>query len=217
MTQITPVTDYLKRCADNHPADSALLGSLAAVYLGAESRLHAHILRKALISAVARAMSPGCEVQSACVLVARSGIEGSKFWHCLAGHWYGRIAHSIGKDPLCTKGELLQVNQSWIVEWEAVGLMVTGKQDLLPAQGLIVAPVSTFRPPFESRARQFSRPSIIVGTANLGDFDELPSSSPRLRVIPVTQDIPLARLKAERDRIWAAAYHAYIDGEGWTT
>ncbi len=217
MTQITPVPDYLRQCAETHPPDPALLDSLAKDYLGADGEFNSLVLRRSLISAVARAMNPGCEIQSACVLVGLPGIGKKSFWECLGKHWYDRIKSPADKNPLWTKDELLQVHSSWIVNWDAVGMMSTGNQDLLSATGLIVAPVGTFRPPFESRARQLPRPSIIVGTADLSDQQPRAISSPRLRVIPVCQEIPIDRLEKERDRIWAAATHAYLDGEGWTT
>jgi predicted P-loop ATPase len=64
--------------------------------------------------------------------------------------------------------------------------------------------------------KEFPRPSIIVGTTNFDEFLADPTGSRRFWVVPVRVPfIPLDELAAERDRIWAAAVHAFHAGESW--
>ncbi len=204
-----PVADYLRQCAESHLPDSALLDSLADAYFGRNNQLHTAIIRKTLISAVARAINPGCNVEAACVLVGRPGIGKTRFWQSLAGGWYAYIAAPAKKD------DVLRIQQSWIAEWDGVRRLL-GKNEYDLGTAFITTSEDRFRPPYETVQKRYPRPSIIVGTHTLECFDEFPSGSRHIWVIPVAQEIPIAQLVGERDRIWAAAYHAYLDGETWT-
>lgn len=80
-----PVAEYLENVAKAYEADSALLDSLAQKYLGSDSELHSVYLRKTLIAAVARALRPGCKVDTVCILSGLQGVGKSTFWKILAG------------------------------------------------------------------------------------------------------------------------------------
>jgi predicted P-loop ATPase len=210
MTQLSTVPGYLRQCAETHPADSVLLDSLADAYFGRSNPLHTAIIRKTLIAAVARAMNPGCNVEAACVLVGRAGIGKTRFWQVLGGGKYAHIGSPVQKD------DVLRIQQSWIVEWEGIQQLLSKNESDSPGTAFITTSVDRFRPPYGTVQKRYPRPSIIVGTHSLGGFDEFPSGSRHLWVIPVAQEIPISRLVRDRDRIWAAAYHAYLDGETWT-
>jgi predicted P-loop ATPase len=64
--------------------------------------------------------------------------------------------------------------------------------------------------------KAFPRPSILVGTTNFDEFLADPTGNRRFWVVPVKTDfIALDLLAEERDRIWAAATHAFMQGETW--
>lgn len=206
-----PVAEYLHQCAALYDPDSELLDSLAKTYLGADSPLHATFIRKTLISAVARALSPGCKVDSVCILSGAQGVGKSSFWRVLAGDWFD---DSIGS--VSDKDERLKLHQSWFVEWAELEA-VFKRKDVSAVKAFITTQYDQIRPPYGRVVKEFPRPSVIVGTTNFDEFLADPTGNRRFWVVPIkTPFIPLDELASDRDRIWAAATHAFLSGETWT-
>ncbi len=205
-----PVAEYLHQCAKTYEPDSDLLNSIAETYLGADSELHRVFIRKTLIAAVARALSPGCKVDSVCILSGPQGAGKSSFWRVLAGDWFDDSVGSVSD-----KDERLKLHQSWFVEWAELEA-VFKRKDISAVKAFITSQVDQIRPPYGRTVKEFPRPSIIVGTTNFDEFLADPTGNRRFWVVPITKDfIPLGQLVEERDRIWAAATHAFMQGEQW--
>lgn len=203
-----PIAEYLHQCAAIYDPDSDLLDSVAQTYLGTDSPLHAAFIRKTLISAVARALSPGCKVDSVCILSGSQGVGKSSFWRVLAGEWFD---DSIGS--VSDKDERLKLHQAWFVEWAELEA-VFKRKDISAVKAFITTQYDQIRPPYGRTVKEFPRPSIIVGTTNFDEFLADPTGNRRFWVVPVQSNfIPLDVLASERDRIWAAATHAFLKGE----
>lgn len=212
MQAFSPVTEYLNACAERYPADEELLNSLAETYLGTDSELHCVFLRKTLISAVARAFIPGCKVDTVCILQGIQGCGKSTFWKILAGEdWFDDTVSSASD-----KDERLKLHQSWFIEWAELEAIFKRK-DISAVKAFITTQTDQVRPPYGRDILEMQRPSIIVGSTNESDFLADPTGNRRYWVIPVQHaEIPLAQLAEERDRLWAAAVHAFKSGETWT-
>lgn len=207
----SPIAEYLKNCAEDYEPDPDLLDQLAETYLGATSRLHRSYLRKTLISAVARALTPGCKVDTVLILSGLQGVGKSSFWKILAGDFFD---DSLG--AVSDKDERLKLHQSWMVEWAELEA-VFKRKDISAVKAFITTQVDQIRPPYGRTVQEFSRPSIIVGTTNFDEFLADPTGNRRFWVLPIRAPmIPLELLGQERDRIWAAATHAFLAGEQWT-
>lgn len=207
-----PVGEYLHQCAKTYDADDELLNSIAKTYLGTDSELHATFIRKTLIAAVARALSPGCKVDSVCILSGAQGVGKSSFWRVLAGEdWFDDSVGSVSD-----KDERLKLHQAWFVEWAELEA-VFKRKDVSAVKAFITTQTDQIRPPYGRAVKSFPRPSIIVGTTNFDEFLADPTGNRRFWVVPIRHDwIPLDQLAEERDRIWAAATHAFMKGEHWT-
>jgi predicted P-loop ATPase len=207
-----PVAEYLNQCASLYSPDDDLLNSIAQTYLGADSPLHAAFIRKTLISAVARALSPGCKVDTVCILSGGQGVGKSSFWRVLAGDdWFD---DSIGS--VSDKDERLKLHQAWLVEWAELEA-VFKRKDISAVKAFITTQYDQIRPPYGRTVKEFPRPSIIVGTTNFDEFLADPTGNRRFWVVPTkAAAVPLEELASERDRIWAAAVHAFLQGETWT-
>lgn len=205
-----PVAEYLHQCASTYEADDELLNSIAQTYLGADSELHATFIRKTLIAAVARALSPGCKVDTVCILSGKQEMGKSFFWRVLAGEWFD---DSLGSAS--DKDERLKLHQSWFVEWAELEA-VFKRKDISAVKAFITTQTDQIRPPYGRAVKSFPRPSIFVGTTNFDEFLADPTGNRRFWVIPVRSEfIPLDQLAEDRDRIWAAATHAFMKGEPW--
>jgi len=208
----TPVGEYLQDVANNYPANSDYLDSLAAEYLGATDELHGVFLRKTLISAVARAISPGCKVDTVAIMQGPQGCGKSSFWKILAGEqWFDDTVSSAGD-----KDERLKLHQSWLIEWAELE-SVFRRKDIATVKAFLTTQRDQVRPPYGRDILDLPRPSIIVGTTNENEFLADATGNRRYWVLPVSVPmINLQRLELDRDRIWAAAVHAYRSGETWT-
>jgi predicted P-loop ATPase len=114
------------------------------------------------------------------------------------------------------KDERLKLHQAWIVEWAELE-SVFKRKDVSAVKAFITTQADSIRPPYARAVKEFPRPSIIVGTTNFDEFLADPTGNRRFWVVPVEADtIPLEELAQERDRIWAAATHAFLTGEQWT-
>ncbi len=207
----SPVQEYLKQVATLYPADDDLLNGMAKTYLGSEEELHRVYLRKTLISAVARAMLPGCKVDTVCILAGGQGVGKSTFWKILASEdWFD---DSVGSTS--DKDERLKIHQAWFIEWAELE-SVFKRKDISAVKAFITTQTDTVRPPYGRSFVEMQRPSIIVGSTNESEFLADATGNRRYWVIPIQcAAIPLEQLAENRDRIWAAAFHAFKSGEQW--
>lgn len=208
--QFSPVAEYLNQCAKLYPADSDLLDSLASSMLGTSDPLHQSYIRKTLISAVARAFWPGCKVDTVCILAGAQGVGKSSFWKILASEdWFDDTVGSASD-----KDERLKLHQSWFIEWAELEA-VFKRKDISTVKAFITTQADQVRPPYGRAVMEFRRPSIIVGSTNETEFLADATGNRRYWVVPVLQNVPLQQLAIDRDRIWAAAVHAFRQGERW--
>ena len=183
----SPVAEYLKNLAKAYEADSDLLDSLALKYLGSDSELHRGYIRKTLISAVARALQPGCKVDTVCILSGLQGVGKSTFWKILAGE--ENFDDSVGS--VSDKDERLKLHKSWFVEWAELEA-VFRRKDVSAVKAFITTQVDQLRPPYGRTVMEFARPSILVGTTNFDNFLADSTGNRRFWVVPIAIDaIPL--------------------------
>lgn len=206
-----PIQQYLDAVAQQYPADSDLLDSLSGTYLGTSEPLHQAYLRKALLSAVARAYQPGCKVDNVLILQGAQGTGKSSFFRVLATSpdWFDDSLGSVSD-----KDERMKLHQAWFVEWAELEAIFR-RRDIASVKAFITCQRDFIRLPYRRSVEAFDRPSIIVGSTNQEEFLGDTTGNRRFWVCPVRQSIPLEQLRAERDRIWAAAVHAYRSGESW--
>jgi len=75
--QYSPVAEYLLSLPK--PADTSILDSIAPRYLGVSEPIYSSMVRKTLIAAAARALEPGCKVDTALILQSPQGWQKSQF------------------------------------------------------------------------------------------------------------------------------------------
>ncbi|NKB18737.1 MAG: hypothetical protein HC770_13175 [Pseudanabaena sp. CRU_2_10] len=110
-----PVVDYLERVARQHGNSTEILDDLASRYLGTNHPLHKTYLRKTLISAVARAFTPGCKVDTSLILQGKQGVGKSSFFKVLASEpWFD---DSLGN--VSDKDERLKLHKVWFANGQS--------------------------------------------------------------------------------------------------
>jgi predicted P-loop ATPase len=206
--EYSPIEEYLLSLPQ--PQDTAMLDNLAERYFGTGLQIYQSFVRRALISAVARALSPGCKVDTALILQGDQGFQKSAFFKVLAGGTY--FDDSLG--AVSDKDERLKLHRAWFIEWAELET-VFSRKDVSATKAFLSSSVDALRPPYHRDIEDFPRASIICGSTNKNEFLSDETGNRRFWVVPVHKKIDVALLAQERDAIWAAAVAAYKSGEQW--
>lgn len=170
-----------------------------------EAALAALLVRRWFICLVARALVPGCKVDTALILEGAQGIGKSTFFRVIAGEWFSDTEMALDKDAM------MQLRAAWIYEWAELE-NVMSRQSVSRVKAFLTSTEDKYRPPFGRTPVTVKRSGVIVGTTNNQDFLHDPSGSRRFWVVPVGP-IDTALLRAQRDQLLAEAVAAHVAGE----
>ena len=214
----SPVRDYLESVRGKGRDD--VVGDLLRDCLGLESPtpMQGAMLGRFLISAVARALDPGCKVDTALILVGEQGAKKSTFFAGLFGDWFGDSPIPIGN-----KDAPITMSRVW--GYEAAELEdLTKKRSVESVKQFMGSSRDLYRPPFARTAILAPRHTVLCGSVNpiggkggSAGFLSDPSGSRRFWIISVPPDwlVPLPLVASLRDRAWAWALAEYEAGERW--
>jgi len=187
------------------------LDTLLTDYLGANDNTYTRaVMRKSLVAAVARAMTPGCKYDYMPILAGPQGIGKSTFLRILGQSWYSDSLQTFeGKEAsemiqgiwINEIGELSGFNRS---ETNAVKQFLSKTEDI-------------YREPFGKRTMAYPRRCVFFGTTNDSEF--LKDRTGNRRFWPVDVGVNASvksvwnTLPEEVDQIWAEAFLYWQLGE----
>lgn len=185
----------------------ARLDHLFVDYLGTpDTAYHRDAARWTLVAAVARVFEPGHKFDTVPVLEGAQGRGKSTFCRVLAilDCWFSELQGDFSD----TKGMVENMQGSLILELpELQGL---SKAEVTDVKAFISRQRDKARLAYETRAREFPRQSIIIGTTNEDTYLRDLTGGRRFWPIRVEVDqIDTERLKANVLQIWAEALHVY--------
>lgn len=185
------------------------LADLVAAVGADHTALNASMLRKFMISAAARALRPGCKVDTTLILVGAQGAGKSRFFRALAGPWFSDTPMTIGD-----KDSLLVLHSAWIHEWSELESVQRAARNAT-VKAFLSSSEDLIRAPYDRATRRYLRSCVIVGTTNDEAFLTDPTGGRRYWVVPVKRRIDVAWVEAQRDRLWSEAVAAFDAGEPW--
>jgi hypothetical protein len=194
------------------PAEPSLLDDAAERYLHtdpAEQPLANVLLRKWLLSAVARAFRPGCQADAVLVLQGAQGLFKSTFFQVLAGD--GRY---LSLEDVGTKDVYVALGGRWICEIEEFDKL-KGKRDAATVKAFVTQRIDVFRPPYGRVSVSRPRSYVIGATCNPQEFLYDPTGARRYWPVVVREHIDISALCRDRDALLAAACAALHAGEEW--
>jgi predicted P-loop ATPase len=207
--QYCPIVEYLEKAEAAYPEPNINFTHLTSLLLGTSNPLHVAYLKRHLIGSVARAMKPGCKMDTALILQGNQGIGKSSLFRALYGDEFFDDTMAEASD----KDELMKLHQHWAVEWAEFETQLSRKGYSRLKQ-FMSTKVDNYRAPYARTSKSFLRRSILVGSTNELEFLNDPSGDRRYWIIPVST-IDVASAERLRDQIWAAAVQAYRSGEQW--
>lgn len=184
---------------------------LSALYqaMGIYQPLHRLYVRKWLISAVARAIEPGCKADVALVLQGEQGIRKTSFFNALFGEFFQTLGeHKSDVD------QLLSMARSWCVEYGEIENAFSRKA-VAAIKSFMSTNSDTYRRPYASEPDEYPRHFVICGTTNQGEFLSDSTGNRRFWVVPASEDIDTEAITQMRDDVWSAAMALFLAEEEW--
>ena len=203
-----PVRDYLAGITT--ALEPEQWESIAQTVFGLDDPIASLHLRRQLIGLIARAMKPGCKLDTALVIHSpQQGIGKSTMWSILGGPWF---SDSLG-DLRNLKDDVLQLHSAWIHEWGEIDAVV-GKRESETLKKFLSASKDDVRKPYGRGVETLVRSCGIVGTTNRSDFIKDPTGNRRFPVISVDR-VDTDWVQQHRDEIWGSALAAFKAGTPW--
>jgi predicted P-loop ATPase len=181
-------------------------------YAGAENEEYTRTVgRKFLISAVARAMQPGCKCDTMPVFEGPQGLKKSSLVRVLCGaeHFSDQIGDISNKD---SQGA---IQGKWIVEVPEMDKFTKKESDTV--KDFLSRQEDWYRPPFGRNFIKRPRRCVFVGTINpMVGSGYLKDTTGARRFWPVAcTQIDLAGVSRDREQLWGEAYHMWASGQAW--
>lgn len=167
------------------------------------------VFSKWMISAVARAMRPGCKVDQVLVLQGKQGGFKSTFLRALVGDEY-----FTDQLPPMTNGRDFEeaLLGMWVAELSELDhLSQTG---VTTVKAVVVRQIGRCRLPYAKRTVALPRTVVFAGTTNEDEFLRDATGDRRFWPVHVERCDHLQAV-VDRDQLWAEAYHRFASGECW--
>lgn len=178
-------------------------------YMKAEDSLYTRTVGKCwLISAIARIMQPGCQVDHTMILEGAQGVGKSQGVKALfTEQWYMPNLPSLDN-----KDSMQSLLGHWVVE--IAELVAFKGREFNRIKDFLTRGTDKFRVPYGRSFADFPRQCVFVGTTN--DFTYLNDPTGARRFWPVhVRRVNVKKLREDRNQLWAEAYRLYKDGNPW--
>lgn len=176
-------------------------------YLGcADSPLLNKYSRKWLIGLVARALTPGCKMDTVLVLKGPQGFGKSTAMRLLTEPWFSDSKVIIGD-----KDSMLQASRFWCHEFAELASFK--RSDLETIKAFFTSPEDAFRPSYGRVIVVKPRRCVFVATTNEEEFLQDETGARRFWVVEVTRPLDFDAIRRDRGQLFAEAIVAYRKGE----
>ena len=203
---VNAVRDMLERLVwDSTPR---LTTWLSHAFGAPTTRYYLRAGRNWLISMVARAYQPGCQVDTMTVLEGPQGNAKSSAFRILAAPWFAELIADFE-----SKDATQQLRGLWLAEFGELHKLNKGSVEL--AKQYITNRDDRYRPTYGRIEVSHPRQCVLVGTTNRNDWARDETGNRRFIPVECRTDIDLKWLAANRDQLFAEAVVAYRHGRFW--
>lgn len=207
-----PVQEYLKSLVwDGAPRVDTWLEHFCGVTPSSpeHQQLVRAVARKWLISCVARAMQPGCKVDTMLILEGKQGIGKSSILRALAGEdFFCDSLLDFGNKDACQT-----IQGVWIYELPELDAILRAESGSTKA--FLTRTFDKFRAPYARAPMVAPRSVVFCGTVNHGGYLKDQSGNRRFWVVACEENLNIEGLREQRDQLWAEARQLFEAGEPW--
>lgn len=201
------IRDFLDRLVwDGEPR----LDHLADRYFGADpTEYNRTVMRKFILSAVARAYEPGCKADNCVVLEGGQGVFKSTSLKIMF-----LAANLVNDTPLDlkTKDAYIGLQGRWCIEFAELDSLT--KVDYNRIKAILSGSNDSYRGVHERHTTDHPRTCLFVGTCNESSYLPDPTGGRRFWPVKVGR-IDLEGLIRDRLQLWAEAVECYKAGDPW--
>lgn len=202
-----PVRDYLKSVVwDGTPRLCTWLRD----YFGATD--NAEYLRLVgtwwMISAVARVMKPGCQVDHVLAVEGDQGLSKTSALRVLGGDWYCDAAQS----NLDEKEAAILLQGSWLFVFDEGSIF--SRSDALAQKEFVTKKDDVIVPKYSNRKTKVVRQCVFALTTNEENYLTDPTGNRRYWPVACSK-INLEALTEDRDQLWAEALALFMAEHVW--
>lgn len=204
-----PLTDHIEGLPEWDGVER--LGDWLVKYAGAEkSDYTCGVGRKWLIGAIARALVPGCKMDTVLVLRSGQGASKTSAFEILGGAYY---KSNLSVSDLHGKEARQEIRGSWMIEMPELNTL--RRSDIDATKGFLSEGSDTYRPSYGRSVITVPRRCVFCGTANMNrPFISDDEVQRRFWVVTMKQVNKVA-LRRDRDQLLAEARQAFRSGEEW--
>jgi len=204
-----PLRDYLEGLDwDGTPRCETMLEAYFRAE-GPEAYLRAVSLRF-MVALVARALRPGCKVDTVLVLEGAQGLRKSTAFRVLGGEWFSDASIHLGD-----KDSAAMANRFWLIELaELDGMRKASDVEALKA--FLSRSEDSYRAPYARTVTKTARRAVFVGTTNSSEYLRRDSSGyRRMWSVRCGSQIDVEGLREVRAQLLAEAVVRFRRGERW--
>jgi predicted P-loop ATPase len=204
--QVNSLQEWLKRQTwdKTRRIDEMLITGFGA----ADNTFTRAVSRNFLISLAARAMQPGCQVDTMLILEGRQGLGKSRGLEALVGsERYADIDSAIG-----TRQHTEEIQGKWLVEISELSAFRAGDVERIKAG--ITRTTDVYREPFARIATDHPRQCVYAGTTNAHQYLLDDTGNRRFWPVRVSR-VDRKWLTDHRGQLFAEALHEYLAGSTW--
>jgi len=173
------------------------------------TKLYREYIKRWFIGAVARAMNPGCKLDTALIFKGPQGSFKSTFFETLADPWYVDSMLDLN-----SKDSYQNLARAWIYEWSEIETVYSAK-DISRVKAFLSSKVDVYRAPYGYVAESHPRHTVFVGSTNKDEILHDPTGSRRFWIVDISNTINMKRLRAWKDQLWSEAFSLWDSGKRW--
>ncbi len=213
--RVNPLRQYLK---DLRWDGTERLTKWLPTYMAAKDTEYTHAVgRKWLISAVARAMDPGCQADHMLIFEGVQGVGKSQALRILGGQFYTEYSGGITGGGTAHKDMVAVIAGKMIVEMSELASVRKSEMDALKA--ILTTTVDDVRLSYERDPKAYPRTCVFAGTTNEVGQAYISDLTGARRFWPVHVGecgaVATEALRRDAQQIWAEAVEVYENGEDW--
>lgn len=161
-----------------------------------------------LVSAVARAFRPGCQVDHVIVLEGDQGMGKNEAIQRLVGPEYlDQMSESLGQ-----KDALMKLRGKWVLTLDELSSLK--RTDIEKVKAFITDRIDRYRSPYGRRMESHPRQCVFIGTTNSSEWMADATGGRRWWPVRVTS-LDFDGLSRDRDQLWAEAVARLESNEKW--
>ena len=205
MRRYNPVVEYLRNL--EWDGEKRLITWLHRVMGAEDSAYHSLVGTLFILSMVARAFQPGCQMDTAPVFEGGQGRGKSSSMRIIGGPWYSETPFRIGD-----KDGYMAIQGVWL--YEIAELDAFNRAETTGIKAFMSNLNDRFRAPYGRRIVSMPRRTCFCGTTNQDEYFK--DTTGNRRFLPVhCGEIDLGLLQVIRDQLFAEAVTMFDAGTRW--